>query len=402
MCVLSSPFLYPPFGVLMLARSQESTSVPSFDPTDAPASQTFSPPASAAWANNKTPLTMSVLDPTAPSVWSAPPNNDSPVHARSISLGGPQPENSLQGIADPDDFLPSSIPTSLAELKSEDEGSADGKPVVQKQAAKDEARLRAAAPAFSSHSHQELPTPHAEAYAPRYPGFSRTPSYSQLQHQPSQSPIGYASPFPPVAYGQQQQQQPQFYPFSSIPSQPTPQNYLTMHQGYQQGAFAPSLQQQQPQLAPQLGSPVYQNAYRQQPGGAITNPALIAAYGSNTSYGPVGAASAFGPVGGSSNPGAGFARSPSMAPSYLPAGAYGNGGVRTAYGNGMGQQQQVGGYGVQQQQQDARGGGFGVAGGGYAAGGYLQQPQQGFTGFSPQQQAMRPPGGQAVQGFRRY
>ncbi|KAL8291707.1 hypothetical protein RQP46_001965 [Phenoliferia psychrophenolica] len=312
----------------------DTTSTP---PVESPpsSSQALSPPSNGAWPS-KTPLTMSVLDPTAPSVWSAPPT-DSPVHARVASLGGIQPENSLQGIADPDDFPAASIPTSLAELKSEDEGSSDGrKPVIQKMAAKDEARLRAAAPSFSSYN--ELPSPHVEQRSLRYPTFQRTPSYPQLQ--PSQSPVNYGQPFLPQNQGYVPPPQSHLYPNFAPPStQSAGSPYgAPMHPGFGPSSFAP------PPLA---SSPQFSNYRVPNPNNTITNPALIAqGFGPGPSYGPIGA-SAFGPVGGSgaggSRNGSGaFAhRSPSMAPNYL-SGSYGNvNGAQVPHPYAQQQQQQA-------------------------------------------------------------
>ncbi|KAK4705177.1 uncharacterized protein P7C70_g1040, partial [Phenoliferia sp. Uapishka_3] len=277
----------PGADVTVQAPELGSSSTPPFEVVEtSPSTQTLSAPSNGSWPT-KSPLTMSVLDPTVPSVWSAPPT-DSPVHARSISLGGIQPENSLQGIADPDDFPAASIPTSLAELKSEDEGSVDGKPIVQQQqqAAKDEARLRAAAPSFSTYN--ELPSPLAEARAPRYPAFTRTPSYPQLP--PSQSPVNYTQAFlPSTSYGQAPP--PHLYPSYPSQSLPSVPSYGSpMHQNYNQSAFGPS------NTTPTSPFSSYRPANT---GNTITNPALIAAGYGSSNYGPIGA---FGPVGGSGGP----------------------------------------------------------------------------------------------------
>ena len=285
---------------------QESSSFESTTSTNA---------AAAPWST-AAPLSLSVLNPTAPSVWS-PPSADSPTHARSISLGGAQLENSLQGIADPDDF-PSAIPSSLADLKSEDEGSNEGQ-AAPKRGAKDEARLRAAAPSFSSYNVPETLNP----AAPRYPYIRQGPS----QFQSAGSPVGYSSqPFIPtsgpphsVQYGQ-----PHLYPSFSISPQPS-YSATPMHQSYSPNLFA--------SLPPSSQPPLFAS-YRPPPQG-ITNPALIAqGYGSQMSYGAVGAGGgAFGAVGaggggahGVVGRGGNFARSPSMAPGFLPG-----------YGNGLGQ-----------------------------------------------------------------
>lgn len=375
--------------VFTVPRADRFASQTSTPPNDVPATtQALSPLSNGAWPS-KTPLTMSVLDPTAPSVWSAPPT-DSPVHARAVSLGGIQPENSLQGIADPDDFPAASIPTSLAELKSEDEGSSDGKPVVHKQAAKDEARLRAAAPSFSSYN--ELPSPHIESRTPRYPSFQRSPSYPQLQ--PSQSPVNYPQTFlPNSAYAQQQQQASQSHMYSSFSPQPqssAPLYGAPMHQGFGgQGAFA---------APPQLSSPQFSSYRAPNPiNNTITNPALIAqGYGQNlSSYGPVGAASAFGPVGGAGGARNGSAlgafRSPSMTPNYLQ-GTYA-------------QQQHPyrGDYAGQDARQQQP---FGASPSAYGAQPLYHQPPQpyGGAGFSPQLQPMQAPGrgGPTGPAFRRF
>lgn len=106
---------------------------------------------SKAWPSQSK-LGLTVLDPTAATVWSAP--------AATATGQAPRPaqadKNSLQDLGD-DDLV--AMPTSLAELKSEDGASNDGSAIAATSAppvttsgalAKDEARLQAAAAPFYS------------------------------------------------------------------------------------------------------------------------------------------------------------------------------------------------------------------------------------------------------------
>ncbi|KPV76881.1 uncharacterized protein RHOBADRAFT_51866 [Rhodotorula graminis WP1] len=246
-----------------------------------------SPSAAASWTSKK--LTYSALDPTASSVWSAAPEEGS-VHARHIAASN-LPENSLQGIVDED---PSeALPSSLAELKSEDGHSNADHKELAKQAAvtKDDAKLRAAAPSFSSFLHESAaavdPSMSPSAAPPRhsqqqqqqhsYPGFP-----GQVAPQPSRSPIaGYSAshPFSPHLYApqrpmSQQQQQHALYP--GYPGQaPSPFATQPIHQAYASSPFVAS------PVPPTHGypSPYRESASPALPHG-ITNPALIASYSS--------------------------------------------------------------------------------------------------------------------------
>ncbi|GAA5911027.1 hypothetical protein JCM8208_003961 [Rhodotorula glutinis] len=252
---------------------------------------TSSPSAAAPWASKK--LTYSALDPTASSVWSAAPEEGS-VHARHIAASN-LPENSLQGIVDED---PSeALPSSLAELKSEDgHSNADhkelGKQVV---ATKDDAKLRAAAPSFSSFLHESAaavdPSMSPSAAPPRH---SQQQQQQQQQHsvpgfpgqvapQPSPSPIaGYSAshPFSPHLYAPQRpmSQQPQQHAlYLGYPGQaPSPFATQPIHQAYSTSPFAAASP-----IPPTHGypSPYRESASPALPHG-ITNPALIASYSS--------------------------------------------------------------------------------------------------------------------------
>lgn len=263
---------------------QPSSTAPIFE-----SSSSTSPSATSTWSATA-PMSHSLLDPMTPSVWSAPPA-DAPVHARSISLGGVQIGNSLEGIADDDPSA--TIPQSLAELKSEDEGSVSGK-------VKDDARLRAAAPAFSTFSDSAT-----GSGSPDRPPQSRYP-FRQPQPQPHQYQLLSSSPYPqgyPSSYGQM----PQYSPYAT--HQQLPSSYSPAMQAYSQGAFSLSPQQQQ-------GSPF--NPYR---------PNVVQNSGFGMSYGAIGAGTSFGAVGGGAHGNIGRnaypTRSPVMAP-YM-TGGYMNG-----------------------------------------------------------------------------
>ncbi|SCZ92026.1 BZ3500_MvSof-1268-A1-R1_Chr5-3g08289 [Microbotryum saponariae] len=119
---------------------------------DATSSRVMPAATSSPWPVGKAPLSLSALDPTASSLWAAPPSEPG-THVRSMSLPRTRVGNSLQGLGD-DDY-PSSIPMSLAELKSEDEGSPERTkgpqlPESSTPVPNNEPKLRAAAPSFSS------------------------------------------------------------------------------------------------------------------------------------------------------------------------------------------------------------------------------------------------------------
>ncbi|GAA5844847.1 hypothetical protein JCM9279_000016 [Rhodotorula babjevae] len=261
---------------------------PTYKPQDL-SQVTSSPSAAAPWASKK--LTYSALDPTASSVWSAAPEEGS-VHARHIAASN-LPENSLQGIVDED---PSeALPSSLAELKSEDgHSNADHKELAKQGAVtKDEAKLRAAAPSFSSFLHESaaaVDPSMSPSAAPLRHGQQQQPhSYSgfpgQGVPQPSASPIaGYSAsqPYSPAhLYGQVPQrpmsQQPQHALYPGYPGQaPSPFATQPIHQAYSTSPFAAASP-----IPPTHGypSPYRESASPALPHG-ITNPALIASYSS--------------------------------------------------------------------------------------------------------------------------
>jgi len=240
------------------------------------------------------------------------------VHARHIAASN-FPENSLQGIVDED---PSeALPSSLAELKSEDgHSNADHKEHAKQAAvAKDEAKLRAAAPSFSSFLHESAaavdPSMSPSAAPPRHlqqPQHSYSGFPGQGVPQPSPSPIaGYSAsqPFSPHLYAQVPQrpmsQQPQHALYPGYPGQaPSPFATQPIHQAYSSSPFAAASP-----IPPTHGypSPYRESASPALPHG-ITNPALIASYssyglqpqmaapgGPGRGYGAVGAIG--GPVG---------------------------------------------------------------------------------------------------------
>lgn len=318
---------------------------------------------------------------------------------------------------------------------------------------KDEARLRAAAPSFSSFNPQagafEASRP---ALAPSYPSFGRQSQVSPVPLTypsltgggPSQSPSFSPAPlshnlaggYSHAAPHQQQQQQ---YPSLGLTSQsPTgfPASYgvgqqQQHHPSYSPLPFAPSPQQQQHQHlgASPSPQPLYQQQYRSPvgPPQGITNPALIANYG----YGAVGGA--FGAVGAGNRgvvggPG-GYGRSP--APS--PYGGVSQGGYRDASSSFAGSPQDArsplpfmggggpGGYGV-----GGGAGGMGASSSGYGGPSPVMMPQHlpphhspflqhqqapygggaGAAQYSPQMQGGRVGGaggvgGPVQQGYRR-
>jgi len=199
-------------------------SSPPFKPKDV-GSVLASP--SAAWTNKS--LALSVLDPTASSVWSATPV-DSTVHARTISEN--QPENSLQGIVDDDPSV--ALPSSLAELKSEDEQSNEGKEISPERRpapSRDDAKLRAVAPSFSSFLHDSAAaidtstTPSSSL--PQIPSF-QPPSSQQSQHRPQA--LAFTS-----SYGSSSHHS---IPPQSTPSPVNPYSPSTLH------LYGPGQQQQ--------------------------------------------------------------------------------------------------------------------------------------------------------------
>jgi hypothetical protein len=277
---------------------------------------------SVTWSSQPVPLSLSVLNPVVPSLWSVP-TSDSPSHTRSISLGGAQMENSLQGVADPEDFS-STIPNTLADLKSE-----DGEATVD---VKDDPRLRAAATSFPSVNEALSPA------AARFTPLARQPMHPQ--YPSSGSPIAYQSQSfmssPAPLHSPYLASPSQLYPSFSV--SPQPGSYM-QHQGYSQGPFA---------VVPQGQASPF-SSYRPQVLG-ITNPALIAqGYGSPSSYGAVGGGGgggggSFGAVGAGGishspvNRGSSYGvRSPSMSSAYGP---FANGAGIVGPGGGQQQQQQ--------------------------------------------------------------
>ncbi|GAA5924776.1 uncharacterized protein JCM15063_005729 [Sporobolomyces koalae] len=222
-------------GADLARQSMIAPSSPPFKPKDV-AGVLASP--SAAWTNKS--LALSVLDPTASSVWSAAPV-DSTVHARTISVN--QPENSLQGIVDDD---PSeALPSSLAELKSEDGHSNEGKetsPTRQPLRSKDDAKLRAVAPSFSSFLHDS-----AAAIDPSASESLVHPISSYQQPRPQ--PVGYTG----------------FASSPLIPPQSTPSPV---------NAYSPAMAAFNPQMYP----PQYTRAYPSSYG--LSTAAGISPYGS--------------------------------------------------------------------------------------------------------------------------
>ncbi|GAA6047704.1 hypothetical protein JCM3770_001731 [Rhodotorula araucariae] len=310
-------------GEIIETTPREETTAPGRDangPGKAPSSPpykpqdlsqvTSSPPAAAPWASKA--LAYSALDPRASSVWSAAPEEGS-MHARAIAASN-LPENSLQGIVDED---PSeALPSSLAELKLEDgHSNADSKELAKPTLAKDEAKLRAAAPSFSSFLHESAGAVdpaaataaagvHARPLQHPYTGFP-----AQVPPQSTPSPISAYSPaqqFSPHLYAQvpqfarplQQHQPPPLYP--SFPGQAaSPFATQPIHQAWSTSPFAGASS-----VPPTLG---YPSPYRESPSPSvphgITNPALIASYnfGHQTMPGS-GAARGYGAVGAGGGP----------------------------------------------------------------------------------------------------
>ncbi|GAA6062688.1 hypothetical protein JCM10212_004746 [Sporobolomyces blumeae] len=302
-------------GEKVEATPREETTAPGVDGAAkmTPSSPVFKPKdvsgvlasPSSAWTNKS--LALSVLDPTASSVWSAAPV-DSTVHARAIS--GNQPGNSLQGIVDDD---PSeALPNSLAELKSEDEQSNEGKEVPPRsKASRDDAKLRAVAPSFSSFLHDSAAAIDTSASSsPTVPIPPNRPSPLAFQGYPAhgippQSTPSPVNPYSPSATAYS----PQLHHASLQYVRPYPSTYGVsassvspfvaqppMHQGYPAPTYQPASPVASPLGYPPVSSsPVYGRPPSQAIPHGITNPALIANYGygqaalSSARYGAVGA-----------------------------------------------------------------------------------------------------------------
>ncbi|BGO97148.1 hypothetical protein RTBOTA2_002076 [Rhodotorula toruloides] len=278
--------------------------IPSSPPFKQPDMSQSTASPSAAWTNKS--LALSVLDPTASSVWSAAPEESS-VHARVKS--SVQPENSLQGLVDDD--LSEALPNSVADLKLDDGHLAEDKDASKTSAAKEEAKLRAVAPSFSSFLHESAGAvdpaaaaaiaDHPRAHPPfgpaAWPGIppQSTPSpisaYSPAQ---SFSPQLYTSV--PPNYGRTLSQQ---QVFSAYPTQ-TPSPYAPQH------LAQPYSPQHYPSASPASTAVGYSAMpYRDSTSSAaphgITNPALIANYGYSGQSG-MSSARAYGAVGAPGTP----------------------------------------------------------------------------------------------------
>ncbi|GAA5872790.1 hypothetical protein JCM3774_006331 [Rhodotorula dairenensis] len=260
---------------------------PPFQPSDLAGMATAAPSA-AAWPNKS--LALSVLDPTAPSVWSTAPAESS-VRIRTISAV--QPENSLQGLLDDD---PSEVlPNSLAELKSEDGHSIEGKD-AQHEPSKGDAQLRAMPPNFSAFLHESAAAIDPAAVAAQRPSYYQdaSPFGNGFEPQPAPSPVSaYGPPQPysthlyPAARGLSQQ----LYAAYAVPAPAGMSPYVTAGypSTYSTQAYPPTSP-----IPPTLGypSPYRESAPASVPHG-ITNPALIATYG----YGQPNVAPRYGAVG---------------------------------------------------------------------------------------------------------
>ncbi|GAA6035028.1 hypothetical protein JCM8097_002150 [Rhodosporidiobolus ruineniae] len=294
-------------GAHLTASGGKVPTSPVFAPQDSSAVLS-SPSSASAW-----PTKSLVLNPIVPSVWSAAPDENA-VHARTLS--GVKPENSLQGIADDD---PSeALPNSLAELKSEDGISTTTEDKEKRLTPKDEAKLRAAAPSFSSFLHEKAGSIDstvggAAAQAGGAIPSSRPPSLAFPGFTPQHPP--QSTPSPINAYSPAQAYSPQLHPSLQqyarpVSSQQVYSPYPLTSQGV--SPFAPQQPHHQafsPQpFAPQSpavqaigypSSPYRDPTQAAAPPQHITNPALLASYG----YGqPVSAASpsrGYGAVGAS-------------------------------------------------------------------------------------------------------
>ncbi|KAM0787917.1 hypothetical protein ACM66B_006124 [Microbotryomycetes sp. NB124-2] len=147
-------------GEIVRTGSKENLTAPGADPTytsatpppaerSQPQTAAMTPTSTVNWSS-KAPMSLAVLDPIAMSVWSATPG-ESPARSRTVSHNANKPENSLHGLAD-DDYPAAVMPTSLAELKTEDEASSEERHGADATGPRkaDEARLRAVAPSFAS------------------------------------------------------------------------------------------------------------------------------------------------------------------------------------------------------------------------------------------------------------
>lgn len=219
-----------------------------------------------------------MLDPTLPSVWSAPPTESPSAHVRSISLGGIKLENSLHGIAD-DDFQPA-IPTSLADLKTEEEGAVEGQ-ALRSRVESDEARLRNVAPSFTT-SFEGVNSSPGQALR-RQESFNRQqPPHSQYANNSS----NYSTrPFMPSQIATQtphyaNQQINHLYPNFTPPIQTGGPSYSLSN--YSQTSYSPisPINNQAPHHFPNYRTP------------SLTNTSIVSqGYGassSSSSYGPVG------------------------------------------------------------------------------------------------------------------
>ncbi|BGP22248.1 hypothetical protein Rt10032_c07g3273 [Rhodotorula toruloides] len=261
---------------------------------------------SAAWTNKS--LALSVLDPTASSVWSAAPE-ESTVHARAKS--SVQPENSLQGLLDDD---PSeALPNSVADLKLDDGHLTEDKDTSKATAAKEEAKLRAVAPSFSSFLHESAGAvdPAAAAASPDHPR-AHPPfgpaAWPGIPPQSTPSPISAYSPAQsfspqlytsvPPNYGRTLSQQ-QVY--STYPTQgPSPHTPQHLTQPYSPQHY-PSASHASTAVS-YTSMPYRDSASSTAPHG-ITNPALIANYGFSGQSG-ASSARAYGAVGAPGSPAA--------------------------------------------------------------------------------------------------
>ncbi|SGZ06544.1 BQ5605_C031g10951 [Microbotryum silenes-dioicae] len=293
---------------------------------DATSSRVMPAATSSPWPVGKAPLSLSALDPTASSLWAAPPSEPGS-HVRSMSLPRTRIENSLKGLGD-DDY-PSSIPMSLAELKSEDEGSPERTkgaqlPESSTPVPNNEPKLRAAAPSFSSFhtehfaAHQSpgsqnpstlrfssiqrsVATPshgvEAYAYSPQLSAATLVGHSYSPAHYATGAPQHYAS-YSPVQQHQQLSQAQQAHYQGRTTYVPTSAASL-----YASGVAASEYasvptttahQQQQAYYRAQAAASAQQQQQSQQ---YLVNPALVAAGYGTSSYGS-DAVGAYGAVGG--------------------------------------------------------------------------------------------------------
>lgn len=270
-----------------LSSCSQNPKSPPFQPSDLAGMSTAAPSA-AAWPNKS--LALSVLDPTALSVWSTAPAESS-VRIRTISAV--QPGNSLQGLLDDD---PSEVlPNSLAELKSDDGQSNEGKE-GQHDPPKGDAQLRAMPPNFSAFLHESAAAIDPAAAAAQRPPYYQEGSAFANGFEPQSAPSPVSAYGPPQAYsthlypaarGLTQQ----LYAAYAVPSPAGMSPYVTA--GYPSTYSAQAYPPASP-IPPTLGypSPYRESAPASVPHG-ITNPALIATYG----YGQPNVAPRYGAVG---------------------------------------------------------------------------------------------------------